>query len=135
VSHILIEPGGTRQLGIATIGIDTRPSPPFPFCPPAWQPSFLDYIAYTDERENFIVSPRSRAALLSGGILWCLCIDSLGIDTALDGPSSDAFGLGWCFKDSNGREGWDDYLSEDEEALFISMYGKATGMIFLPLST
>jgi len=126
----VIEPGGTCQLGIVVIGVDTRPYVPFLFRPPAWQASFLNYVSYTDEREKFMVSPHARAALLSSGILWCLCIDSLGIDTALNGPSSEAFSLGRYFKDSNGKEVWDDYLSEDEEVLLIGMYGKATGVFY-----
>jgi hypothetical protein len=57
-----------------------------------YAPDAFEYAAYERQRDEFLHGPRGRAALMSGGIVWRLAVDSLGInnDVVLAGPSNEA---------------------------------------------
>ena len=49
-----------------------------------------DYRAYSRRREALLLgTPRGRAALLKGGIIWRLAVETLNLVKSLDGPSSE----------------------------------------------
>ncbi|KIJ52205.1 hypothetical protein M422DRAFT_118633, partial [Sphaerobolus stellatus SS14] len=54
---------------------------------PDYHPVRTDYQAYVHLRNRFLRSPRGRLALLSGGILWRLAIDTIGYDAVLGFPA------------------------------------------------
>jgi hypothetical protein len=49
-----------------------------------------DYEAYQEQCAVIFSQPRARAALLRGGIIWRLAVETLSIDDALIGPSTGA---------------------------------------------
>ena len=90
-----------------------------------------DYAAYLHDRAAILAQPQGRAALLQGGIVWRLAKEDLGLDSALQGPSSavtahhtgyatDELDLGWAL--------WDDELSDTEARLICGVYNCYTGM-------
>jgi hypothetical protein len=46
-----------------------------------------DFNVYIHRRDSLLRSPRGRAALLKGGIVWRLTVETIGIDECLEGPS------------------------------------------------
>ncbi|KIM34860.1 hypothetical protein M413DRAFT_14867 [Hebeloma cylindrosporum] len=46
-----------------------------------------DFDLYVHRRDSLLRSPRGRAALLKGGIVWRLAVGIIGIDECLEGPS------------------------------------------------
>jgi hypothetical protein len=46
-----------------------------------------DFNAYVYRRDSLLRTPRGRAALLKGGIVWRLAVEVIGVDECLEGPS------------------------------------------------
>ncbi len=54
---------------------------------PGYQFTVDDFNAYVHRRDSLLRTPRGRAALLKGGIVWRLAEEVIGIDECLEGPS------------------------------------------------
>ena len=56
--------------------------------PPGYRFTVDDYRAYSRRREALLLgTPRGRAALLKGGIVWRLAVETLNLEKCLEGPS------------------------------------------------
>ncbi|KAH6902725.1 hypothetical protein BKA70DRAFT_1111995 [Coprinopsis sp. MPI-PUGE-AT-0042] len=79
-----------------------------------------DYHTYCHHRNVLLGNPRTRAALLRGGILWRLAASSYQCEDVLEGPtnSSDTLAL---------EQSIDDSLSKVEEGLLVGAYVCYTG--------
>lgn len=92
-----------------------------------------DYCAYVMVRNKLLQETHAcRAALLCGGIVWRLAMDTLGYDYAvkevLAGPSRDVVEFGGMPQYlEDGTELWDDVLSEAELDLICGVYESPTG--------
>jgi hypothetical protein len=91
-----------------------------------YKPDVKDYAAYVHLRDSFLREPHARAALLKGGIVWRLAVDSLSSADALAGPSQHVLDYGTCVHTEDG-DLWDDDLSEDELNLICGVYKVFTG--------
>ncbi|KAF8592246.1 hypothetical protein K439DRAFT_1313778, partial [Ramaria rubella] len=99
------------------------------FRPPRYIPDLVDYAAYTRARDDFLGLPHTCVALLRGGIVWRLAIESLGALAALEGPSLDSVALGHSWKHPDGTLLYDDEISDTEMDLICGVYGIYTGII------
>ena len=112
------------QQGLAST--DIRPEQLFPLRPRAHVYTGADYNAYEEARDSLLRSDCriGRAALLSGGILWRLAIESLAPDLVLENPGelARAKGIGFTYWDHTGGAYVDDGLTDDEIRLIIGMY-------------
>jgi hypothetical protein len=92
-------------------------------------PGAADYEAYENARDAFLRSPRARAALLKGGIVWRLAMEFIEPGLVLAGPSDDALVCGQPFRPTAGDlEYWDDELTVDELDLICGVYRVRTGI-------
>ena len=85
-----------------------------------------DYAAYEGLRNKFLATPRGRAALLKGGIIWRLAREIIPEVAVLTGPSSEASTTGQALA-CEGQYLWDDQLSEEELDLISGVYKVYTG--------
>ncbi|PIL30339.1 hypothetical protein GSI_07524 [Ganoderma sinense ZZ0214-1] len=85
-----------------------------------------DFCAYEEFRDHFLqANPRiGRAALLAGGILWRLAIESVERDLVLDGPNTikTALGITFALRDHADDVFIDDSLTADEIHIIIGTY-------------
>src|ERR1700722_1053446 len=98
--------------------------------PQGYKPDPVDYAAYESLRDQFLSSPRGRAAMLMGGIIARLARGVVPYGRVYDGPSDDVFEEGLCLR--NGMQVlayWDDQLTEDEINLICGVYKVDTGKI------
>lgn len=97
-----------------------------------------DYLQYRRQVETLLRDERvARAALMSGGILWRLVVDHIGLEEAieliLDGPSgtySDKpiFYTRHGALEHSQKDAWfDDSLSQDEKDLLCGVYNVYDG--------
>jgi len=86
-----------------------------------------DYSAYEDARQEVFVQPFGRAAVLVGGVIWRLAVDTIGAEAALQGPTMHAHEFGDLVTDPAGKQFVDDALSEDEMDLLCGKYVIYTG--------
>ena len=88
-----------------------------------------DYDAYVRERSQLLNSSRGRAALLCGGIVRRLTMETMSIDYALQGPSISASveGCG-LFVAAGDKTLCDDELSQDELDILCGVYYCETSM-------
>ena len=106
---------------------------PIPIRFPNYQFTMHDYAAYLRDRESLLLQPQGRAALLQGGILWRLAMDILGLDVALEGPSSAVIdhrcGISFDSDDlESGFQYWEDGLTNDQIIMLCGGYRFYTGM-------
>lgn len=87
-----------------------------------------DYETYESIRNNFLRTPRARAALLKGGIVWRLARDIVTEAAVLSGPSSEVYHTGGQVICSSGTL-VDDELSDDELNLISGVYKVFTGKL------
>ncbi|KAH7903284.1 hypothetical protein BJ138DRAFT_977558, partial [Hygrophoropsis aurantiaca] len=85
-----------------------------------------DYKVYERQLEDFMRLPHSRAALLTGGIVWRLAMFAIlqDIDVLREvasGPSVDAVKHGRCVRDA-GRLLFDDSLTTEELDFVVGTY-------------
>ena len=92
-----------------------------------WKARQEDYKSYAVLRDEFLRKPRGRAALLKGGIVWRLAIETLGSTAALSGPSQEVFTCGHQIILANGDAWWDDDLTSEELDLICGKYRISTG--------
>ena len=91
-----------------------------------------DFHDYIHRRDSLLRSPRGRAALLKGGIVWCLAVETIGVDKCLEGPSIETYvhrqGLVYPTADSN-IDLCDDDLTPAELDLICGVYECSTGRL------
>jgi hypothetical protein len=98
------------------------------YCQQNYKPTAVDYAAYERARDDFLRGPRGRAALMKGGIVWRLAMQSLHQDVVIAGPSKSVYQSGICFvEEGSGRHWWDDNLTVDEMNLICGVYKVFTG--------
>jgi hypothetical protein len=85
-----------------------------------------DYRVYEDRREQFFKLPHSRAALLAGGIVWRLALETICPGIALTGPSENIAHFGDIVETPDGPI-VDDSLTEEELNLICGVYDVYTG--------
>jgi hypothetical protein len=109
---------------IPTIGLGFRPQ--------NYTPSQADYAIYEATRDSYLKQRHARAALLKGGIVWRLAIESISSSNALMGPSlptagmSDGSQMNAIFLHEDGSF-FDDDLTSDEMDLICGVYRIYTG--------
>ena len=93
------------------------PSPPLPIRLPGYQFSAADYAAYANQVTRLLRMPRvSRAALMSGGIVWRLALNE-SFATVLAGPTAalEKTRLGISFQSEHSSfRLWDDICTDRE---------------------
>jgi hypothetical protein len=118
-------------------GVNCWPLIDFPI--PIWFPDYKftthDYAVYLRDRESLLLQPKGRTALLQGGIVWRLALDTVGMEVALEGPSSSVtdYRLGISFNSGDLESGiryWDDELTKDELIMLCGGYRFYTGMSY-----
>ncbi|KAJ7288024.1 hypothetical protein C8J57DRAFT_1047354 [Mycena rebaudengoi] len=98
------------------------------FRPAGFKPSKVDYAEYEQLRDQFLRSPRGRAARLAGGILGRLARDVVSDEEVCLGPSTEVLSTGVRLWDGTGPTTyWDDVLTEQEVDLICGVYEVATG--------
>ncbi|KAJ7833894.1 hypothetical protein B0H13DRAFT_1653562, partial [Mycena leptocephala] len=103
--------------------------------PQNYIPDAHDYKSYVGIRNQFLLSPRGRAAVLHGGVVGRLARAVVSIDDVLRGPTDDADIDGICLWDGHSQSAyWDDYLTEQEINLICGVYHISTGITF-PLNS
>lgn len=94
-----------------------------------------DYLAYLEERRQLLQNPRiRRGALMSGGILWRLTVETVGLSEILDGPTTLATvrGNGLILQgDSQGTCWVDDQLTATEADLLCGLVYQDTGKVYV----
>ena len=125
---------GTRihtLLPLEDAPISALPPTIIPVRLPGYKFTRRDYDAYVRQREALFATPRGRAALLRGGIVWRLAVEMLSIDEVLGGPSLDVVvrWSGLCLPRSTpGQSLCDDDLTHEELSLLSGTYICQTGM-------
>ena len=91
-----------------------------------------DFNVYIHRRDSLLRSPRGRTALLKGGIVWRLAVETIGVDECLEGPSIETIvhrrGLVHPTADPS-VDLCDDDLSTDELDLICGGYECLTGKL------
>ncbi|KAL0947276.1 hypothetical protein HGRIS_013397 [Hohenbuehelia grisea] len=88
--------------------------------PYGYKPDALAYEIYEMKRDEFLRTPRGRAVLMKGGILWRLARDVVNIESVLDGPTEWAKDL--TSRRSGPSVSVDDELSEQELEFICGTY-------------
>jgi hypothetical protein len=104
--------------------------------PQNYRPDYIDYKAYECLRNQFLLSPRGRAAMLAGGIVARLAREVVRLEGVCIGPSDGVLESGICFWDGKQSSAayWDDKLTEDESDLICGVYRVDTGQSGFKLS-
>ncbi|KAJ7468824.1 hypothetical protein B0H11DRAFT_1920835 [Mycena galericulata] len=98
------------------------------FRPAGYHPTSLDYRIYCRQRDNFLASPRGRAARFAGGIIGRLARDVVFDDRACLGPTDGAYETGVRLWDGESSTAyWDDALTPQEIDLICGAYILPTG--------
>lgn len=92
-----------------------------------------DYAMYVRQRGQLLSSPRGRAALLYGGVMWRLALEHIGAESAVLGPSVSVLdnGLGDIVHVEGVGFVGDDKLTDDELAIICGLYHVSTGNLLL----
>jgi hypothetical protein len=104
-----------------------RDCPPLGYRSQQYKFQLSDYNAYKNMRQKIFDQPFGRAAILVGGLIWRLAVDSCRLGIALQGPSSFAQECGDLVADPSGMQFVDDSLSEEEMDLICGKYVVYTG--------
>src|SRR5882724_10635877 len=97
--------------------------------PPGYKPDVLDYTLYEDAQYVLLHHPHEHVALMHGGIVWCLALESVSDNAVLMGPSLDVFSEGSFLSSADGYL-WDNILLEDEVEVVCGVYKVYTGIFF-----
>ncbi|KAF8184603.1 hypothetical protein K438DRAFT_1598341, partial [Mycena galopus ATCC 62051] len=101
------------------------------FRPKDYHPTVADYQSYVSIREQFLLSPRGRAAKTYGGIVGRLACTTVADEEVLRGPTDDADMDGLCLWDGQSNYAYcDDYLTEEEIDLICGVYHISTGQSY-----
>ncbi|KAE9402071.1 hypothetical protein BT96DRAFT_782134, partial [Gymnopus androsaceus JB14] len=92
--------------------------------PKGYQFSIVDYHSYRATLEDFLRSPRGRAAILKGGLVARLAEDFITFESVGLGPSDDVLQFGHCQKSCQDPSlgYWDDELTVEELDLICGVY-------------
>ena len=90
--------------------------------PVGYTPDAFEYTAYETRRDKFLTEPHARAAILAGGIVWRLALESLPIDTPFSGPSERAYTHGLVLNSPDLGKVCDDALTTEEMDLICGVY-------------
>ncbi|KAJ7819310.1 hypothetical protein B0H13DRAFT_1661464, partial [Mycena leptocephala] len=94
----------------------------------SYRPTRLDYRTYQIRRDEFLRSPRGRAARCAGGIIGRLARPIVVHDLACLGPSEESFESSVRLWDGQSQTAyWDDDLTLEEVDLICGVYEVATG--------
>ncbi|KDQ30234.1 hypothetical protein PLEOSDRAFT_1081782 [Pleurotus ostreatus PC15] len=86
-----------------------------------YKPTHTDYAQYEARRDAFLLTPRGRAAIMAGGIVWRLARDVVDIGDVLAGPTDHA--MIWTRTVSSDDYAYvDDTLSDYELDLICGNY-------------
>ena len=101
--------------------------------PTGHRPGPREYTVYEELRDRVLNRPYRHAALLQGGIVWCLALHALEFPTDAEisvtqGPLEDALTRGTIIGLDDGVELFDDTLTEEEIELICGVYKWSTGM-------
>ncbi|KAF7978401.1 hypothetical protein HWV62_803 [Athelia sp. TMB] len=93
-----------------------------------WQADLIDYRQYENLRNAFLLTPRARAAVKYGGIVWRLSVQSIDPEYVIAGPSTEvmAYSRPMYFEGDPARY-WDDELIEAEMDIVCGVYRVYTG--------
>lgn len=95
--------------------------------PENYRPTGMEeYMAYQSIRIDFLKQRRMRAALMCGGIVWRLAIETLTADAVIAGPSHDSYHE-VVQEHSTHENYYDDHLSVIEQDFICGVYKVATG--------
>ncbi|KAF8575392.1 hypothetical protein K439DRAFT_1370067 [Ramaria rubella] len=64
--------------------------------PIGYRPTAVDYAAYEVICGEFFRQHRARAALMHGGIVWCLAVEHICPESVLIGPTDEVFRIYHC---------------------------------------
>ncbi|KAF9488741.1 hypothetical protein BDN71DRAFT_1402836 [Pleurotus eryngii] len=102
----------------------------FDYCREGYQPTRTDYAHYEARRDVFLRTPRGRAAISTGGIIWRLSHNIVDIGDVLAGPTEQA--TIWTRTAVSDDEAYvDDALNEYELDLIVGNYKVSIGMFSL----
>ncbi|KAF8235437.1 hypothetical protein L208DRAFT_996723, partial [Tricholoma matsutake] len=96
------------------------------YCLSGYVPSKRDYETYESIQNRFLSSPRARAAVLKGGMIWRLAKEAIPQSAVLSRPSTEVYSTGAMFQ-SNWGIFLDDGLSDDKLDLILGVYKVFTG--------
>ncbi|KAH8096988.1 hypothetical protein BXZ70DRAFT_1009316 [Cristinia sonorae] len=128
VTTCCVERGIPFLLCRRTTGTDnnmfpTSPNPTLPIRSADYQPGRGGYMAYEMARDDLLRSPRGRAALRMGGIIWRLSVETISPERLLRGPSEYA-----TTQIQDGDSIWvEDVITEVEMNVICGMYNPLTG--------
>ena len=130
-----------RPLNVLVVEQCTPPPPPMHVHPSLtlgyhsqdYKPGLPEYHYYEHVRKQFCNLPHGRAALLRGGIIWRLALESIGTSAAevlaFNGPSQEVHQRGIPVQDPDTSVTiWDDNLTEAEMDLICGVYTVHTGV-------
>ncbi|KAJ7082216.1 hypothetical protein B0H15DRAFT_785811, partial [Mycena belliarum] len=93
-----------------------------------YKPTSADHGVYVEQREDFLRSPRGRAALFAGGIIGRLARLIVDESLASMGPSREVLTTGVRLWDGcSSAAYWDDNLTDQDIDLICGVYEIATG--------
>jgi hypothetical protein len=133
----LLKKGASFNTAVSAIDLPTSISCPSPerfvglgFRDADYKPDAFDYAAYEERRTTFLLTPRGRAAMMQGGIVWRLAKETLEDrwNDVVQGPTDSVRSTGEELKLVDGRSLWDDRLTTEELNLICGVYKQATGM-------
>jgi hypothetical protein len=85
------------------------------------------YNAYQARRDAILNGDRGRAALMAGGIVWRLAIESTPVKSVTKGPGRIVRNRGYVHGELDTRPLVDDHLEDDEENAICGVYRIRTG--------
>lgn len=91
--------------------------------------SVLEYGFYQERRKEVLMSPHGRAAIMKGGLVWRLAMDSIGDEAealVVQGPCSEDEGHRRYIDIGGGSRLWDDEMSEEELDVVCGVYREPT---------
>jgi hypothetical protein len=133
ISHGLFEKGIAFHTCVRAPGklLKKKPTPRYGglgYHPMKTDLGLIDFVAYESRRNQFLCSPRGRAALLAGGIVARIAREALSVEDVDRGPSDSVFEDGLCLESSPlSLAYWDDCLTGDEVDLICGVYRVDTG--------
>jgi hypothetical protein len=139
-THLLMQGIEFRTL-LPLRDIPSLPKPPKPMLPIRMGPGYIykfskrDFDTYQHQLAATLGTPRGRAALLWGRILWRIAVQGISFASVLRGPSPSVLVHRDGFRVEDPETGdclWDDELSEDDNKLLCGTYVCYTGMYLVP---
>lgn len=101
--------------------------PTLGYRPLKYQFRLSDFAAYERKRDELLSGSAGRAALMQGGLVWRLAVDTVQSKRITNGPGSSVAWNGKNIGDLDGYTLVDDYLSPDAEDTLCGVYRVYTG--------